>query len=188
MFDVIENGSSRLGAAVTAVVLAVLLALPSAPASAATRVWVPAGTQVGLQFLRAVDSRTASAGAKVHFKVAADVIQDRHVIIRAGTPVTGTVTQVGKPGMFGTSAKVVIGFIAATAVDGRPIKLNDVIVSKDMINKSRAGAAGASVAGALLLGPVGLVAGAFIRGNDVEVPAGARVTDTTTAGNNVKAM
>ncbi|HKV43424.1 MAG TPA: hypothetical protein VJT32_01925 [bacterium] len=169
-----------------AAAMAVMLALSGAPAAAATTVWVPAGTHVGLQFLTGVDSRRTTAGSRIHFKVTSNVIMNRRVIIRAGAPASGTVTQVGKPGVFGKSAKVVVGFITATGVDGRPIKLTDVVVSKDMINKSRAGAAGATVAGAIVLGPVGLLAGALIRGNDVEVPAGTYVTDTIKVGARVK--
>ncbi|HLW61056.1 MAG TPA: hypothetical protein VKV57_14210 [bacterium] len=170
-----------------AAAMALTVSLSGAPAAAATMVWVPAGTPIGLQFVTGVDSRKTTAGNRVHFKVTGNVIVNRHVILRAGAPASGTVTQVGKPGVFGKSAKVVVGFISATGVDGKPIKLTDVVVSKDMINKSRAGAAGATVAGAIVLGPVGLLAGALVRGNDVEVPAGTFVTDTTKVGANVKA-
>lgn len=168
-------------------VAASLAALPPAPASAATLIWMPAGTNVGLQFVTPVDSGQITAGTKVHFKVIADVIIGRHVIIRAGMPVTGTVTEVTKPGMFGASSKVVIGFLTARAVDGKPITLKDIIVSKAMVSNSRVGAAGASAAGAIVLGPVGLLAGALVRGSYVRVPAGTVVTDITTAGANVKA-
>jgi len=168
-------------------VAASLVALPQAPASAATLIYVPAGTKVGLQFVTPVDSGEIATGSKVNFKVIADVLGARHVIIRAGTPVTGMVTQVTKPGMFGASSKVVIGFLAANAVDGRPIKLTDVIVSKATISNSRVGAAGAAVAGALVLGPVGLLAGALVRGSYVKVPAGTVVVDTTARGINVNA-
>jgi hypothetical protein len=71
--------------------------------------------------------------------------------------------------------------------DGRPLKLSDVVVSKEMITKSRVGAAGTSVVGAVILGPVGLLAGALIRGNDVEVPRGVVVTDTIGNGATVRA-
>jgi hypothetical protein len=163
------------------------LALPPVPASATTLVWVPAGTRVGLAFLTPVDSSKITAGSRVHLKVAADVVGGRSVIIRAGTPVVGTVTRVTQPGMFGTSSEVVIGFLSATAVDGRPIMLKDVIVSRATISNSRVGAAGASAAGAVVLGPIGLLAGAFVKGSDVSVPVGTLVIDTTVDGANVRA-
>jgi hypothetical protein len=80
---------------------ATILALPGAPARAAATVLVPAGTPVGLKFITPVASDRIAAGVK------------------AGTPTTGTVTQVTRPGAFGTSAKIVIGSLTADAVDGR---------------------------------------------------------------------
>ncbi len=172
----------------TALILAAaVLAVPAAPVSAATSVWVPGGTKVGLQFLTTVASDKIATGAKVNFKIIANVVQDRHVVIRSGTSAAGTVTEVQKPGAFGQDAKVVIGFIAVNGVDGKPIKLTDVVVSKDTISKGRAGAAGASVAGMIILGPIGLLGGLLVRGNNVEVPAGTVVTETTRNGAYVKA-
>ena len=166
----------------TALILAAaVLAIP-APLFAASSVWVPKDTKVGLRFLTPVASDKIAKGAQVNFKVVADVIQDRHVVIRSGTPVAGTVTEVTKPGIYGQDAKVVIGFIAVNGVDGRPIKLTDVVASKAMISKGRAGAAGATVAGLIILGPIGLLGGAFIRGNNVEVPAGTVVAEATRSG------
>jgi hypothetical protein len=174
----------RLGVLLAAATLA---ALPPAPAPAATTVYVPAGTRVGLQFVTPVDSSRITPGTRVQFKVIANVVSGRRVIIRSGTPVTGTVTKVTKPGMFGQSSTVVIGFLNATAVDGRPIRLQDVTVSKATVSNSRVGAAGAAAAGAIVLGPVGLLAGALVRGGSVKVPSGTLVTDVTTSGANVRA-
>lgn len=167
---------------------ALLLALPATPASAASNVSIAANTPIGLRFLTPVDSRKTTEGTKVRFEVIADVVQGHHTVIRSGTPATGTVIQVTHPGAFGSSAKVVVGFLSVNAVDGKPVQLSDVIVSKEMITKSRVGAAGTSVAGAIVLGPVGLLAGALIRGNDVEVPKGVVVTDTIRNRVSVRAM
>ena len=168
------------------ILVAAVLAVPAAPVSAATSVWVPAGTKVGLQFLTTVASDKIATGAKVNFKIFAAVVQDHRVVIRSGTPATGKVKEVQKPGAFGQDSMLMVGFISTKGVDGTPIKLTDVEVSKATISKSRAGAAGASVAGMIILGPVGLLGGALIRGNDVEVPAGAGVVETTSSGAYVK--
>ncbi len=173
-------------AALAPIVAAAMLSVSVAAVSAAASVWVPAGTQVGLQFLDTVASDKIQTGAKIRFRIAADVVQSRKVVIRSGAAAAGTVTQVQKPGAFGQDASVVIGRIAVNGVDGRPIRLSDVVVSKATLSKSRAGAAGTSVAGLIVLGPVGLLAGALVRGNNVEVPAGAVVTETTRNGVYVK--
>lgn len=173
--------------ALAAIVPLVASLISGPPAEARTVVWVPAGTRVGLAFVTPVDSGTAAPGTRVALRVVADVVGGRHVVIRAATPVGGTVTQVTKPGMFGASSRVVIGALRVRAVDGRLIPLHDLVVSKATVSNTRLGAAGASAAGAILLGPVGLLAGALVRGSDVRVPAGTVVVDTTVISANVLA-
>jgi len=160
-----------LGAAVT---LTVSLA-GSTPATAGTSVLVPTGTKVLLKFITPVDSSTIKEGATVKFEVAADVLVDRYVIFRLGTPAQGTVTDVSQPGIFGKNARVHIAYVQATAVDGRPVRLSPLDVTPQSIQQVKdVGAAGAtSIAGAILLGPIGLAAGALIHGGQVQVPAGA---------------
>jgi len=161
-------------------VTAALVAVPQGPAGAAA-VILPIGTQVGLRFATPVDSSTVAVGTRVNFQVFSDVMSGGRIVIRHGARASGTVMDVTKPGMFGTSAKVVIGSMWTTAVDGSRVPLKDLIVSKAMVSKARVGAAGAAAAGAVVLGPVGLLAGALVRGGHVSVPAGTTVTDITEA-------
>jgi hypothetical protein len=180
---VIQEGSmrsKRFVVLLSVVVAGALVAVPQAPAGAAA-IMVPIGTQVGLQFVTPVNSSAITAGTPVNFRVLYDVVSGGRVVIRRGARAGGVVSQITKPGMFGTNAKVVIGGMTATAADGSRIPLRDVVVSKAMVSKARVGAAGAAVAGAIVLGPVGLLAGALVRGGNVEVPAGTTVTDTTDA-------
>jgi hypothetical protein len=168
----------KLIALLAVVVTAAFVSIPQGPAGAAM-VILPIGTQVGLKFMTPVDSSTVATGTRVHFQVFADVVSGGHVVVRHGTRASGTVTDVTKPGAFGTNAKVVIGYLTTTAVDGSKVHLRDLIVSKAMVSNAHVGAAGAAVAGAVVLGPVGLLAGALVKGGHVSVPAGTAVTDTT---------
>ncbi len=147
-------------------------------ADAETMVQVPAGTTVLLKFLHPLDSSQIKEGADVEFQVAADVLVDRFAVLRQGAPAKGTVTDVSAPGIFGKEAVVHIGFIQATAADGRPVRLSPLDVTPKSIHQVKdVGAAGASsVAGAILLGPLGLAAGALVHGGNVSVPAGAVAT------------
>jgi hypothetical protein len=172
--------SRRIVALLALFATAAFVAVPQGPAGAAAII-VPIGTHVGLQFTTPVNSSTIAAGTRVNFRALYDVVSGGRVAIRRGAPASGVVTDVTKPGMFGTNAKVVIGGMMTTAVDGSRIPLRDVVVSKAMVSKARVGAAGAAVAGAIVLGPVGLLAGALVRGGNVVVPAGTTVTDTTDA-------
>ncbi len=158
---------------IAAMVVAALAAF-AVPAQASD-VDVPAGTQVLLKFLEPLDSATIKEGTTVKFEVAADVLVQRSVIFKQGTPAQGTVTDVSPPGIFGRNARVHIAFIQVTASDGRPVRLSPIDVTPDSIKqvKDVGAAAGSSVAGAILLGPIGIAAGALIHGGDVSVPAGA---------------
>ena len=68
-----------------------------------------------------------------------------------------------------------IAYIQADAVDGKPVRLAPLDVTPDSVKQvGNVGAAGAtSLTGAILLGPVGLAAGALIHGGNVSLPAGA---------------
>jgi len=160
---------------------AALLRFPP-PAWAATAIYVPAGTRVGVRFVTRVDSGTVKQGARVGLRVTADVIGGRHVAIRAGTAVSGIVTEVTRPDTFGTHDKVVIGFLRVNGTDGRPIVLRDLVVSKEMVGSERA-----AVADALVPRPAGRLVGALVSGGHVIVPPGAIVTATTAASVTVAA-
>jgi hypothetical protein len=160
-----------------AIALAAILATTFAlvPAHAASVVTVPAGTKVLLQFETPVNSGTVKEGTAVKFTVASDVLVGRSIVFRQGTPAQGVVTDVSKPGIFGKNARVHIGYIQAEAVDGKPVRLAPLEVTPDSVKQvADVGAAGATaITGAILLGPLGLAAGALIRGGNVNLPVGA---------------
>ena len=160
---------------ITAVVAIAGLVALAVPALAESTVPVPAGTTVLLKFVDPMESSTVKEGTQVQFQVAADVLVDRSVIFRQGAPAQGIVTDVSQPGIFGKNARVHIAYVEATAVDGRPVRLSPLDVTPESIRKVEdVGAAGASsLAGAILLGPLGLAAGALVHGGHVSVPAGA---------------
>ena len=109
------------------------------------------------------------------FEIAADILIDRLVAFHSGAPAQGVITDVSAPGIFGKNAKVHITYIQTAAADGRPVPLSPIDVTPESIHqvKDAGAAAGASVAGAILLGPLGLAAGALIHGGNVTVPVGS---------------
>jgi hypothetical protein len=107
-------------------------AQPVTPQQAQAPAYIPvpvlAGTQVGLTFVDPVDAAKTTQGDKVRFTVTADVIVNRLIVIRQGTPLEGTVTKIKRPGGFENTAAVTLGFLAVTAVDEKPLVLDDLVV------------------------------------------------------------
>jgi len=99
-----------------------------AQAIASIPVPVLAGTQVGLTFVDPVDAAKTTQGDKLRFTVTADVIVNRLIVIRQGTPLEGTVTKIKRPGGFDNTAAVTLGFLSVSAVDDKPLVLDDLVV------------------------------------------------------------
>lgn len=133
------------------------------------------GTDVVLAFDDPLSSRTASPGDKVHFHVAQDVLVQDKVVIKRGTPVTGSVVKVKKRARFGVNAAVQLQMSSLRMVNGRYAPLGFKTKQQLLTNKTGE-AAGASAGGALVLGPVGLVAGYFVVGKSVNAKPGDKMT------------
>lgn len=132
---------------------------------------IPISTIVSMKTLEALDSKTAQEGDTVHFAVLDDVVVDGVVVIPRGMEATGTITKARKSGRFGKDGKIEITFHSVRAADSTPVDLTVGKKTKEEYKRT-AGAVGASAAGAIILGPVGLVGGLFVHGNEVNLPAG----------------
>ncbi len=172
--------------AVLAVAALVTVTLPAQAQS----IVVPAGTKVLLRFLTPVESAQIKEGATIRFEVASDVLINRQIIFKAGTAGQGIVTDVSHPGIFGKNARVHISHIQVNAMDGKPVGLSPLDVTPETVRQVQdIGAAGAtSLTGAILLGPIGLAAGAFIHGGDFALPAGAVGTVSVAEGFTLSSM
>ena len=84
------------------------------------------------------------------------------------------VTKVKQARNFGRDAEVVIDFQALRAIDGTDVEMLLGQESKEKM-ESMAMAAGASLAGMALLGPIGIIGGVFIKGKNVNLPAGTEL-------------
>jgi hypothetical protein len=132
---------------------------------------IPAGTIVTMKNLDPLDSETLQKGDIVRFSVAEVVMVGNVIAIPRGMEADGTATTVRKAGRFGRDGKIEITYSTVRAADGTPVPLTVGEKTKEQYKRT-AGAVGASAAGAIILGPVGLVGGLFVKGNDVNIPAG----------------
>lgn len=118
-----------------------------------------------------VSSKTNMVGDEVTFTVREDVKVGNNLVLPKGSQGSGVITKVSQPKSFGRSGKLDISFDQVFSLDDEPIPTVLGPEAKEKL-KMEAAAVGASAVGALALGPIGLVGGFFVKGKDVEIPAG----------------
>jgi len=145
-----------------------------AAAAAGTDGWakIPQGTRVPLELVSGLSTKTAVQGRQVDLRVAEDVWVGTHLLVHKGETTKAVVGEVTQPGSFGKSGGLSLDFGNVRAVDGTLVDLG--VWSRDQ-KEGRGYAAGASIGGAAVLGPIGLVGGLFVKGSHVELPAGHRI-------------
>ena len=150
------------------------------------QVVVPAGTLIKVALVTPINAKKLKAGDTVQFKVAEDVVVNGKLVFAKGLPGEGTVQKVKQARNFGRNAEVDIDFNKTKSIDGTYV---DTYIGeedkKEM--KNLAMAAGASIAGIAVLGPAGIVAGAFVKGKNIDLPEGTELiietkTDDTVYG------
>ena len=151
-----------------------------------TQTIVPANTLIKVALVDPVNTKNIKVGDTVRFKVASDVIVNGKLVFAKGEPGEGEVTKVTHARNFGRNAKLEIDFRQTKAIDGTDV---DTFVGDEAKEemKSLAMAAGASLAGIVLLGPIGIIGGAFVNGKDIDLPEGTELyiqtkADTTLYG------
>ena len=132
---------------------------------------IPADTLIKIKLVTPLNSETTKAGDVVKFQAAEDIVYNGKLIIAAGSPGEGVVTKVKGAQNFGRNGEIDVDFQQIQSFDGSNIKtfLGD---KAKLEIKNLAYAAGASVAGIAVLGPIGIVGGIFVQGKDVDLPAG----------------
>lgn len=122
------------------------------------------GTPVILKLAEELTTKDKKLKSNQHFQmqVAEDVIVDGVVVIPAGTPAVGEITDVRNKGMWGKSGRFA-GQILYLTVNGRQIRMNGVFDSK-----GTAGGIGAVAVSAIVFAPAGF----FISGTNAKMPIG----------------
>ncbi len=130
-----------------------------------------AAPTVPLEFTEELDSRKVRKGDRVTLRVADDVTMDGKLRFRKGAEAQGIIERVKQPGRFGQKAQIQIRLEWAKDVDGKQVPLSTYSTG----NRFDAGAGGASLGGAVLLGPIGLLGGALVKGGHITIKKGARI-------------
>jgi hypothetical protein len=124
-----------------------------------------------LEFLTALDSRTAKKGQVVPLRVVEDVTVDGKLRFRKDAEASGIIEGVDPPGRFGKRARIRLRLDWVKDVNGNQVPLKSYTTG----NRFELGAGGASLGGAIFLGPLGLLGGALIKGGHIQIKQGTRI-------------
>lgn len=147
---------------------------------------VPKNTLIKVALVDAINTKNLKKGDAIRYKVAADVIVDGKLVFAKGEPGDGVVLKVKQARNFGRNAELDVDYKQTKSIDGTYVATFVGEEAKQEM-KNLALAAGASVAGMVLLGPIGIIGGAFVNGKNIELPAGTEFyiqtkNDTTLYG------
>ncbi len=127
-----------------------------------------------IKLVTPLSTSTNRQGDLVLFEAADDIYVDGHLVIPKGSQGQGIVNKVKGAKNFGRNAELEVSFDEIETIGGT--RINTLLGDKSKEeNKSLVTAAGASLAGMVILGPVGIVGGAFVHGKEVNIPAGVEM-------------
>lgn len=135
---------------------------------------IPANTLAKVALVDRLNAKNLKKGDVIRFKAAEDVIEDGMLLFTHGAAGEAVVTKVSQAKNFGRNAEIEVDFKYLTSVDGR--QLDMVLGEESKKSMEQLGmAAGASLAGMLVLGPIGIIGGAFVNGKNIDLPEGTEL-------------
>ena len=147
---------------------------------------LPKDSLVKIEFTSPLSSKTARIGDPVSFKVADNLYVNDVLVLSKGATGVAEVSKVVQPRSFGRDARIDVKFSHVFAVDGNKVPIYIGKLAKQEA-KTAAGAAGATIGGMIVLGPIGAIGGAFVTGQSIVIPEGSTtyvqvVQDQTISG------
>ena len=136
------------------------------------QVTLPKDSVIKVEFTQELGNKINKVGDEVAFKAADNLYVNDVLVLPKGATGVGKVKKVVQPGMFGKDGRVDIDFMYIYGTDGTDISVFVGELAEQQA-KSYAGAAGAAIGGMIILGPIGVVGGAFVKGSSVTIPAGS---------------
>ena len=148
-----------------------VLTIVLCPVLEARSLIIPKGTLIKVRLGESLSTRWTKEGRTVKFTVDANVRINRRLVFAKGAPVEAYISDIRHPQRFGRNASLKIKFLSALNVKNRevPIEIGERAAKT---NQQMGMAAGAAVGGALIFGPIGLLAGLFVKGKNIEIPKG----------------
>ena len=140
----------------------------------ATQTNVPSSTVVKTSLSKTLSVRNIKVDDKVVLNLIDEVKIGDIIIAPKGSRVFAHITKVKPPRSFGRSSEIEMAFDALEALgpNSIPVTMGESAKKAMEADAAQIGAAGASFAGAVLLGPLGLASGFLIRGSDKQLKEG----------------
>lgn len=132
---------------------------------------IPSDYVFKVKTLQPINTAKDVVGQTFTFAVAEDVMDGDVLVVAEGTEGIGTITELQKARSFGRKASITLAFDGIQTVSGTVFDAEQGEAAQER-SRTEIEAAGASVAGVALLGPIGLVGGFFVKGKNIEYPAG----------------
>jgi len=146
----------------------------SAPAQEAPATYtIESGTRIPLALISSVSSKSSSAGDRIYLETAFPIVNGNHIVIPTGSYVTGTVTEVKRPGRVKGRGQLYVRFDSITlpngitrdfrsrlgSVDARSGEKLDPKEGQVVADSNKAGDARTVAAGGITGATVGVVGG-----------------------------
>lgn len=146
------------------------------------QVTIPQGTSVKMRLTKDVSSRSARKNDIIPMVLIQDLfIGDNILVMSRGGIVSATVKSVRRGGRFGRTGYVNLDVTKIESMDSTELSMQIDDIGEKFDKKKIGLAAGASTLGYLVLGPIGIAGGAFIKGGEVEIPAGTEISVRTSS-------
>ena len=135
------------------------------------KVVLPKDSLIKVKFMNDISSKTNQMGEQIDFVVDDNVYVGETLVLPKGAKGYGTIKKIVPARSFGRDARIDLEFSHVVATDGTKVPVYIGELAKQQA-KTVAGAAGASIGGMIVFGPIGVVGGAFVKGQSVTIPAG----------------
>lgn len=133
---------------------------------------IPEGTLIKIRLLTELNSEVSKVDDIVRYVVIDDVIVNHKITIASGATGEGRIISIDTAGRLGRDGNVHVDFGTVVAMDSSKVGVQIESRASER-NRNVELAAGASIVGAAVLGPLGLAAGLFITGKESVIPAGS---------------
>ena len=144
---------------------------------------VPADIVFKASFIDGVSPKNAAAGDIVRLKLEEHLAIEGYLVAPRGSRVIARVDKVKPPRSFGRPSEISFAFdrLEPLGPGEIPVFLGDAAVLASRSDETIAAAAGTSALGLILLGPIGLAGGFFVKGDAPEIPPGTMLYLETSA-------